>query len=507
MRLLNLITCLEYALIQTEIPIQKMEIRGISYDSRNVKKGEIFVCLRGYKSDGHLHIREAAQKGAAAVMIEALAVNGKVLDFPKNMTVLLVKDTREALAYLSASWFHWPAKKLTVIGVTGTKGKTTVAWLVKSMLEVLGEPCGYIGTLGAVVGETSFSEKNTTPESFTIHKYFAKMVEAGCKYAIIEVSSQAMKYKRAEGIEFAEGIFTNFGEDHIGPGEHASMEEYLYCKSLLFRQCRIGIGNVDDTVYDRMFADADCERYGFGISTAKQRHILKAEDIRFLMREGCPVTRFKAGEETYTLAMPGIFNVYNALAALQTIFCLRLEEATGDAVLRMKLKAVLSQVSVRGRMECVHCGKNIACYIDYAHNAMSLRNVLETLRAYQPRRIITVFGCGGNRAKSRRIQMGEVSGEHSDLTIITSDNPRFEPPRQIISDIEEGLLTTAGNYEVVEDRGAAIEFAVHMAEPGDIILVAGKGHEDYQEIQGRQYPMDDRMLLERAWEHNIDDKK
>lgn len=499
MRLLNLITCLEYALIQTEIPVQKMEISGISYDSRNVKKGEIFVCLRGYKSDGHLHIREAAQNGAAAVMIEVLAIAGKVLDFPENMTVLLVKDTREALAYLSAAWFRWPAKKLTVIGVTGTKGKTTVAWLVKSMLEALGEPCGYIGTLGAVVGETSFSEKNTTPESFTIHKYFAKMVEAGCKYAIIEVSSQAMKYKRAEGIEFAAGIFTNFGEDHIGPGEHESMEEYLYCKSLLFRQCRIGIGNVDDAAYDRMFADVDCERYGFGITTVKQKQILRAEDIRFLMQDGCPVTRFKAGEETYTLAMPGMFNVYNALAALQTIFCLRLEEATGGDVLKMKLKAALSQASVRGRMERVDSGKNIACYIDYAHNAMSLRNVLETLRVYRPHRIITVFGCGGNRAKGRRTQMGKVSGELADLTIITSDNPRFELPRQIMADIEEGLLATPGSYQLVEDRGEAIALAVRMAKPGDIILVAGKGHEDYQEIQGKRYPMDDRILLREAW--------
>lgn len=253
MRLLNLIACLEYALIQTELPLQMMEIKGIAYDSRNVNKGEIFVCLKGYESDGHTHIREAAQNGAAAVLVETLTAEGKLLDFPRGLTVLLVKDTREALAYLSAAWFRWPARKLNVIGVTGTKGKTTVAWMIKAMLEAAGEPCGYIGTLGAVVGETSYSQKNTTPESFTIHEYFAKMVEAGCKYAVVEVSSQGMKYKRAEGIAFTAGIFTNFGEDHIGPGEHESLEEYRYCKSLLFRQCRIGIGNVDDEAYGQMF--------------------------------------------------------------------------------------------------------------------------------------------------------------------------------------------------------------------------------------------------------------
>lgn len=359
MRLLNLIACLEYALIQTEQPLQRMEITGISYDSRKVKKGELFVCLKGYESDGHKHICEAAANGAAAVMTETLTLDGKALEVPRSLTIIMVKDTREALAYLSAAWFHWPARKLTVIGVTGTKGKTTVAWLLKSMLEAVGQPCGYIGTLGAVIGETSFSEKNTTPESFTIHEYFAKMVEAGCKYAVVEVSSQGMKYKRAEGIEFAAGIFTNFGEDHIGPGEHESLEEYRYCKSLLFRQCRIGVGNVDDAAYPKMFENADCDRYGFGVlgdqegenDSCGQDKILWAENTRFLMKDGRPVTVFEADEVSYTLAMPGMFNVYNALAALQTMYCLAEEGAFRSDLIRTKLAEALAGASVKGRME------------------------------------------------------------------------------------------------------------------------------------------------------------
>lgn len=500
MRLLNLIACLEYALIQTELPLQMMEIKGIAYDSRNVKKGEIFVCLKGYESDGHTHIREAAQNGVAAVLVETLTAEGKLLDFPRGLTVLLVKDTREALAYLSAAWFRWPARKLNVIGVTGTKGKTTVAWMIKAMLEAAGEPCGYIGTLGAVVGETSYSQKNTTPESFTIHEYFAKMVEAGCKYAVVEVSSQGMKYKRAEGIAFTAGIFTNFGEDHIGPGEHESLEEYRYCKSLLFRQCRIGIGNVDDEAYGQMFEHADCVRYGFGINRpcAQEERVLRAEHIRFLMKAGRPATEFEAGGKLYTLAMPGAFNVYNALAALQTVFCLAEEYGIGGKGLEERLAGVLEDVSVRGRMERVDNEKNIACYVDYAHNAMSLAHVLKTLRMYRPQRIITVFGCGGNRSKGRRLQMGRVSGECSDVTIITSDNPRFEEPLQIMKDIEEGILGTGGAYHMIEDRREAVRLAVHMARQGDIVLIAGKGHEDYQEIRGARYPMDDRLLVESA---------
>lgn len=502
MRLLNLIACLEYALIQTEIPLQRMEIKGICHDSRNVKEGEIFVCLKGYESDGHTHIREAVQNGAAVVLVETLSVDGKFLYFPRGVTVLLVEDTREALAYLSAVWFRWPARKLTVIGVTGTKGKTTVAWLIKTMLEALGEPCGYIGTLGAVVGETSFSQKNTTPESFTIHEYFAKMVEAGCKYAVVEVSSQGMKYKRVEGIAFAAGVFTNFGEDHIGPGEHESLEEYRYCKSLLFRQCRISIGNIDDDAYYQMFEHADCEQYGFGIrgSILPEGHILRAENIRFLMRAGRPVTEFEAGGRVYTLAMPGMFNVYNALAALKTVFCLADLCGIEGRHLAEQLAEVMDGVTVRGRMELVDNEKNIACYVDYAHNAMSLRQVLETLRMYQPGRIITVFGCGGNRSKSRRTQMGKVSGKYSDMTIITSDNPRFEEPLQIMADIEAGIQGTGGSYRMVEDRRDAVRLAIHLACQGDIVLVAGKGHEDYQEIRGERYPMDDRSLVKQAWQ-------
>lgn len=498
MRLLNLIACLEYALIQTKKPLRELEISGISYDSRDIKPGELFVCIRGYENDGHRFIQEAAEKGALALLVDRLSVDGRQIIFPENTAVILVEDTREALAYIAAEWFGYPAKHLTVIGITGTKGKTTAAWIIKELLQAWGSKCGYIGTLGIDTGKTCTLEKNTTPESFTIHKYFAKMVEAGCKYVVIEVSSQGLKYKRTEGIQFAAAVFTNLGEDHIGPGEHESMEEYRYCKSLLFRQCDIAIGNVDDKEYDYMFREAVGEKYGFGVAACQEKaETLKAKDIRFLMKKGCPVTEFTVRGEAFSTVLPGMFNVYNVLAAIEAVQCLHQDEEFGSVADR--IRPVLKRVTVKGRMQRVIAENNIACYIDYSHNAMSLEKALTTLRIYQPRRIITIFGCGGNRAKSRRTQMGEVSGQLSDLTVITSDNPRFEKPEDIMRDIEDGIKKTKGKYLLEQDRKEAVARALQLARPGDIVLVAGKGHENYQEIKGVRYPMDDRTLIENAW--------
>ena len=493
MKLQKLIACLQYAVIQSPGPVTEMEVRDVVYHSRKAVEGSLFVCLKGTSDDGHAHIEEACAQGACFVMVEKMVFHGKMLHFPENTTVLLVKDTREALAYVSAAWFHYPATKLKIIGVTGTKGKTTVTTMIHRILAGTGHKAGLIGTIENIVGEEQISSINTTPESFTIHEYFAKMVEAGCEYAVMEVSSQGIKQKRIEGIEFAVGVFTNFGEDHIGPREHASLGEYRYYKSLLFRQCKVGIGNLDDIQCRYMFRRTSCRKYGYTCRGGKEgaSHILQAERIHFLMEEDGPRTWFEIKGCRYSLEMPGMFNVYNALAALQTAECLGIELCLAAKV--------LAGVQVRGRTERICTGEKIACYIDYAHNAMSLQNVLAMFRIYNPHRIILVFGCGGNRAKSRRTQMGETAGRLADYTIITSDNPRFEKPEQIIADIVEGMKETAGQYEVIPDRQEAVEKALENAREGDVVLIAGKGHETYQEIEGIRYPMDDRRLAEDAF--------
>lgn len=493
MKLQKLIACLQYAVIQSMESAMEMEVLDVVYHSEKAAQGSLFVCLKGAVDDGHAHIEEACAKGAGFVMVEKMVFRGKMLHFPENVTVLLVKDTREALAYISAAWFQYPASRLKIIGVTGTKGKTTVTTMLHRILTGTGHKAGLIGTVANIAGEEEKSSGNTTPESFTIHEYFAKMVEAGCEYAVMEVSSQGIKQKRIEGITFEVCVFTNFGEDHIGPGEHASLGEYRYYKSLLFRQCKVGIGNLDDIQCQYMFRRTSCQKYGYTCHGRKEgaSHILQAERIHFRMEENGPRTWFEIRDGLYCLEMPGMFNVYNALAAMQAAECLGIELCLAGKV--------LAKVQVRGRTERICMGKKIACYIDYAHNAMSLQNVLTMFKVYNPRRIILVFGCGGNRAKSRRTQMGEMAGRLADYTIITSDNPRFEKPEQIIEDIVEGMKETAGQYEVIPDRRMAVEKALEMAEEGDVVLIAGKGHETYQEIEGIRYPMDDRKLIQDAF--------
>lgn len=488
MKLQKLISGLQYAVIRTPQPIENVRISKIVYHSHDVVPGALFVCVKGSANDGHAYVETACRRGAVVVVVEKLVFNGKMLPFPEGVTVLLVKDTREALARMGAVYFEHPARHLKVIGVTGTKGKTTVTWMIYRMLKEAGRRVGLIGTIEHIVGEKRIPAGNTTPESFTIQEYFAKMVEAGCEYAVMEVSSQGIKQKRIEGIPFEVGVFTNFGEDHVGPGEHSCMGEYRYYKSLLFRQCRIGIGNLDDIQCSYMFRRTLCDKYGFTCQkNRKNKRILCAERIRF---EKGPATTFYVNGIKYVLGMPGMFNVYNALAALQTIQSLGLDIRT--------MKSVLAAMQVRGRMERIFMGENIACYIDYAHNAMSLQNVLSTLRCYQPERILLVFGCGGNRTKSRRLEMGETAGRLAHLTFLTSDNPRFEEPEQIIHDIEEGMKKTRGSYRIIMDRREAVRAAVEEAKCGDVVLIAGKGHEDYQEIRGVKFPMDDRELVAEA---------
>ena len=483
MKLTKLLECLEYEVRQGS---DQIEVTELINDSRKVTEGSVFVCISGAVSDGHEYIEDVAAKGAAAVIVE------RPVDAPEGLTVIHVDDTRYALALMSAAYFDYPAKKLKVIGITGTKGKTTTTYMVKSILEGAGYKVGLIGTIEAIIGDKSIPANNTTPESYTIHQYFAQMVEAGCDCVVMEVSSQGLMLHRTAGIQFEIGIFTNLGEDHIGPNEHKDFEDYKRCKGILFTQCKLGIANVDDQWYKDVFKNATCQVETFGFSEEAD---LRATNVQHIAKQGCLGVAYHVTglmDFDVEIDIPGNFSVYNSLTAIAVCrhFGVPVE----------KIQAALKQAKVKGRVEMVKVSDEFAMLIDYAHNAMSLESLLETLRDYNPGRIVTIFGCGGNRSRTRRYEMGEVSGRLSDFTIITSDNPRFEEPQDIINDIITGMKKTDGKYFDICDRKEAIRYAIEHGQPGDIIVLAGKGHETYQEIKGVKYDMDDRVLIKEVLE-------
>ncbi len=464
------------------------KISDIVYDSRKVQKDCLFVCIPGAKADGHKYAADAVKAGAAAILTE------REVELPvgSDVTVIRVDNTCYAMAFVSAAYFGHPAEQMKIIGVTGTKGKTTTTYLVRSILEQAGRKVGLIGTIEIIIGETHIHAENTTPQSYLVQKYFRMMADAGCDTVVMEVSSQGLMLHRTQGFVFDFGIFTNLEPDHIGENEHKDFDDYLHCKSLLFRQCRVGIVNQDDSHWKAVTKDCTCQLETYGIDTEAD---LRAADISFLNEGGSLGMAFTVkGLVNFPvkIASPGRFNVYNALTAIA--ICRHFGVAGED------IKRALLTAKVKGRTEMVKVSDEFTLMIDYAHNAMALKSLLETLRAYQPHRLICLFGCGGNRAKSRRYEMGEVSGNMADLTIITSDNPRTEEPQAIIDDIKTGIGKTQGKYVEICDRKEAIAYAIDHGEPGDIIVLAGKGHEDYQEINGVKYPMDERVLIQEILE-------
>ena len=470
------------------------EISALVYDSRKAVPGCLFVCISGLKADGHGFISDVLKKGASALAVQKGCVPAGVV-IPENIAVFETDDTRAALAHLSAAWFHYPAREMPVIGITGTKGKTTTTYMIQSILAGAGLKTGLIGTIETIIGDRHIPSVNTTPESYLVHSYLREMADSGCSCAVMEVSSQALMMHRTDGILFECGVFTNLSPDHIGEGEHASFEEYLEAKSLLFRQCRIGIVNADDPHTGEILKGHTCRVETFGIESEDAD--LTAVSVACRQEGGKLGMNFML-EGLYhfpvELDIPGKFSVYNALCAAAV--CRHFDISGSD------IRSALKAARVRGRMEPVHVSDDFTLMIDYAHNAMALESLLTTLRDYHPGRIVCVFGCGGNRAKARRYEMGEVSGRLSDFTIITSDNPRFEEPQAIIDDIKTGIGRTGGKYIEIIDRREAIAYAIHHAQAGDVIVLAGKGHEDYQEICGKKYPMDERVLIEEIMEED-----
>jgi len=492
MKLFDILQGLDYECIQGTT---NAEISAVAYDSRKesgkIVPGCLFICIKGAVFDGHVFASEAVEAGAAALVVS------EPVEVPdKNVAVIRVEDTRYAMAFISAAWFGHPAGKLKVIGVTGTKGKTTTTYLVKSILENAGFRVGLVGTIETIIGEEHIHAENTTPESYVLQEDFARMAEAGMDVVVMEVSSQAMKLHRTQGFVFDYGIFTNLEPDHIGPNEHASFEEYLACKGRLFRQCRVGIVNGDDVHTARVVEGHTCELETYGTG---ENCMLRAEKQELVHTPGeLGVDFHVAGLMDFDVEVPfpGRFSVYNALCAIA--ICRHFEVKIPD------IRRALLSAKVKGRIEKVKISDKFTLLIDYAHNAMALESLLTTLREYQPGRLVCLFGCGGNRSRSRRFEMGEVSGRLADFTIITSDNPRFEEPQAVIEDIKTGIGRTEGSYIEICDRREAIAYAISHAREGDLIVLAGKGHEDYQEIKGVKYPMDERVIIRELLEGGLE---
>ena len=459
---------------------ENIEITGITNDSRGVKPGSLFICLCGSSVDSHAFAGQAAAAGAAAILAQKPVEHG-------SAALVLVEDTRAAMAQVAAAWYGHPADRMAVIGITGTKGKTTTTYMIRSILEAGGIQTGVIGTIGAAFGETLIPTENTTPDSCDVQKFLCMMADAGCRAVVMEASSIGLRDHRLDGFSFDYGVFTNFSPDHIGGKEHRDLSEYMACKSLLFRRCRTGIFNIDDENWRGVAEGHTCAVETYGFSPEAQ---LRASGEALIARPGYIGAHFElSGRETggVDVRIPGRFSVYNALAAIAV--CLHFPIGM-DAV-----RKGLDTVSVKGRVEPVAVPGNYTLLIDYAHNALAMENILTTLREYHPHRLVCMFGAGGNRARSRRFEMGEVSGRLADLSVVTADNSRFEDVMDIIADIEVGLKKTDGKYVVIPDRKQAIQYCMEHAEDGDIVVLAGKGHEDYQEIRGVKYPFDEREVV------------
>ena len=461
-----------------------IEISDIACDSRKVKPESLFVAVKGYDVDGHDYIEEAIEKGASAILVENIE-KLRNINLPADVTFVVAKDTRFALAISACNFFKNPSRRFKLIGVTGTKGKTTTTYMIKTLLEAEGKKVGLIGTIENYIGEDSLGESDrTTPESLDLQRIFAQMVEEKVEYVVMEVSSQALKLQRVAGCNFDVGVFTNFSKEHISQKEHSDMEDYFNSKMKLFSMCQMGFVNIDDFRGARVKREAKCQIKTYGIDNACN---LLAKDITitnsyvdFKVKIGDKNERVKVG-------IPGRFSVYNSLAAISVVSKLGVDAET--------IKEALLNVRVPGRSELVDNKKGLTIMIDYAHSPESLQSILSAVKSYTRGKVISVFGCGGDRDKTKRPIMGQISTNIADFTIITSDNPRTEDPDTIVNEIEVGAKKAKGKYIKIVNRTEAIKYAINMASKNDIIVLAGKGHETYQEINGVKHHYDEREII------------
>ena len=463
----------------------EQEIMGIESNSQNIKEGYMFVAIKGFTVDGHTFIEDAIKNGATVIVVEE-GFNLKTVKFAEDTTVIMATNTREFLALASNNFYGRPSKKFKLIGVTGTKGKTTTTFMIKEILEKAGKKVGLIGTVAVYInGEKQGDSDRTTPESLELQRIFAEMAEKQVEYVVMEVSSQSLKLHRVDGCEFDLVVFTNLSEDHISEKEHPDMQDYFDSKLKLFRMCKKGFTNIDDlhgAKIPEMFPENNI--IGYGIDNSGN---VLAKDITVTNSYVDFKVKITDRNERVKVDIPGRFSVYNALAAI----CVCKELGMTPEV----IKQALLEIKVPGRSEMVPNKLDIPIMIDYAHSPESLENILKAVSSYTRGRVISVFGCGGDRDSRKRPIMGEISGKIADYTIVTSDNPRTEDPQKIVDQIEEGIKKTKGKYEVIVDRTEAIEKAIKMANKSDIIILAGKGHEPYQEINGKKYPFDERIIV------------
>lgn len=476
-----------------------LEIEEIKDNSKDVKKGDMFVAIKGFRVNGHEHIKEAIKNGAKVVLAQEGEIDKNVVkDIPEDVTIMLAPNTREALAIASCNYYQNPSQKMKLIGVTGTKGKTTITYMIKSILEKQGMKVGLIGTVAAYVGDKKIEDSdNTTPDSLKLQRILSMMLKEKCEVVVMEVSSQSLKLSRVAGCKFDMAVFTNLAEDHISEKEHPDMEDYFKSKVQLFHMSKKAFINSDD-IHSIMIPKLvpECEFSTYGIDNNCE---LLAKDITVTNQYVDFKAKLGDKNERIKVSIPGRFSVYNALAAISVALKLGCNSEN--------IKEALSNIRVPGRSERVDNKLGLNIMIDYAHTPESLEKILSSVKIYTKGRVISVFGCGGDRDKIKRPIMGEASGRVADYTIITSDNPRTEEPEKIVKDIEEGIKKTKGKYECIVNRVEAIKKAIKMANPKDIIVLAGKGHEQYQEINGKRYPFDENKIINEIIEEEIEKKK
>ncbi|MBQ2770894.1 MAG: UDP-N-acetylmuramoyl-L-alanyl-D-glutamate--2,6-diaminopimelate ligase [Clostridia bacterium] len=453
-----------------------VEITSIEYDSRKVKPGSMFCCIVGLLFDGHSFAESAVKSGAAALLVER--------ELPLDVPQILVKNARKAMAEMAAAFYGYPQREMMMLGVTGTNGKTTTTYMVKSIAEKAGKKVGLIGTIRNMIGDESLQTDRTTPESTDLFRILRKMADARCDLVIMEVSSHSLAQYRVHGIRFDVALFTNLSQDHLD--YHKTFENYLQSKRILFQNAKRAVVNVDDPYGDRMMEGLSIPIMTFGI---RGRADILASDIDMTTEGVSFDLHTPAGEVLLNMPTPGLFSVFNAMGAVGVAQSIGIRLP----VIKEGLEGLMS---VSGRLEAVPTGKGFAAYVDYAHTPDALENVLKAVRQFAKGRVICVFGCGGDRDRAKRAIMGEVAGRFSDFAVITSDNPRNEDPMAIIEAAEEGMKKTGTRYLVEENRKAAIRKALELAKPQDVVLIAGKGHETYQEINGTKYHFDDRETLQ-----------
>ncbi len=481
MKLSEILRNIDYRLLHGN----DIDITNITYDSRKVTEGSLFICISGFVTEGCKYINEAIKNGAKAIMLEHF------MNLGENITIVIVDNTRNTMPKIASNFYNNPSNKLKLIGVTGTNGKTTTTFLIENILKSYEKKVGMIGTIETHIGNKILESQRTTPESLDLQYLLSEMVKENVEYVVMEVSSHSLVLDRVVGCNFDIGIFTNLTQDHLD--FHKTMENYINAKSQLFKMCRLGIINIDNNYSDYIKDMATCDIITFGIDNNAN---FKAENVRLCQNGVYFDVNIDSKSIDFFVPIPGKFNVYNSLGAIAACYNIGIPID--------KIKEGLKNIKgVLGRCQTIHSNKGFSVIVDYAHTPDGLKNIITTINEFAKGSTIVIFGCGGDRDKTKRAIMGEIAGNLSDFCIITSDNPRSENPEDILFDIEQGILKTKCKYIKIVDREEAIKYALNIAEKSDIVLIAGKGHENYQIFKEKTIHFDDVEIVKGVIEWNL----